>query len=163
MGTFLVDFYSPYTFVLAMAVPLTTMMFCYARMLRALNESRKMFGGGSQSESGKESSGSSSVHKLRMAQMNIFQTCFIMIVFFLVAWVTQKSAVFLFVIHYYKGLNNQHYALGNLGILFNSCVNPYIYAVRYDDFKNQIRVLLGFKEQQQIMSRGTTNMTLSKI
>lgn len=158
-GTFLWDAYAPYTFVLSMAIPLTTMCYCYVKMFKVLNDSKKTF----HSATKGESNSSSSVDKLRVAQINIFQTCVIMVVFFLVSWLSSKSALFLFSIGYYKSLAGNHYTLGNFAILANSCVNPFIYALRYDEFKQQALVLMKVKTRSFKQSTAAASQAPSKI
>lgn len=136
LGTWLTEFYTPYTFVLAVAIPLTTMSYCYVKMFLALSESKMRF------HSSTKGSSSSSEHKIRLAQSNIFQTCLIMTVLFLVSWLSAKSAQLLYSIGIYESLSGNHYTLGNLAIVANSCVNPYIYVLRYEDFQHQLRELV---------------------
>ena len=37
-------------------------------------------------------------------------------------------------------------------IIFNSMVNPYIYAIRYNDFKEQAKILLGYRPENNKQS-----------
>ena len=88
------------------------------------------------------------VDKLRMAQMNIFQTCLITIIFFLACWVSKDSALFLYRTGTYSHLNNYHYAIGRLMIVVNSGLNPYIYAAKYKEYQQQVLYLLGMRERR---------------
>lgn len=144
IGTWLWDFYTPYTLVLAVAIPLSTMIYCYIKMFVVLNESKKRF----HSSAIDDGNVSSSDRKIRHAQINIFQTCLIMVILFLVSWMSSKSALFLYSIGFYKTLSGNHYTLGNLAVTANSCVNPYVYALRYDDFKYQLMYI--FKARRKV-------------
>ena len=156
--TVLWDFYAPYLFILSMVFPLTTMLVCYIRMIRALNESKKMFQSSEQLNDK-----SSSVHKLRLAQSNLFEACLIMVVIFLVAWLASKFALFLYIVGYYPTLDNDHYKLGNLAVVINSCVNPYVYALRYNDFKKQIKVLVLRKDSSGVQHSLSPSRSNAKI
>ena len=138
-GNWMWTFYGGYAFVIAIGLPMTVMTICYTRMIIALHQSAKhVHGKGSNSMA---DSKSNSVHKLRLAQINIFQTCLIMILFFLICWLTKDTALLLYIMGVYKSISNSHYAVGHLFIVCNSCLNPYIYAIRYDDFKQQMKRL----------------------
>ena len=137
IGTWIYDFYTPYTLVLTVGIPISTMSYCYIRMFLALNESKKRFHSSKKDTSELSSAG----HKLRLAQINIFQTCLLMTVLFLLSWLTAKSAQFLYAVGIYKTLGGNHFALGNLAVVINSGVNPFVYVLRYDDFKQQLKKL----------------------
>ena len=154
LSTPLWDFIAPYLFIIAIAIPCLIMVICYSRMLYALNLSSKLIKASTPNSAENKSS---SVHKLRLAQANIFQTCLIMMVVFLSCWLTIESAVILFIFKTYANLSNNHYAIGRLLAVFNSCVNPYIYAMRYTDFKVQLKKLFGIGSSSELAS--TTSVT----
>ena len=82
-----------------------------------------------------------SSHASRLAQINLFETCLIVAVLFFICWVTVQAAIFLYMIDVYPDLSGDHYTVGRLLILFNSCINPYVYTLRYREFKIQLRYL----------------------
>ena len=135
-GTWFWDIYPTYTFIFSTAIPLVVSVACYARMLLVLNQSAQ------QSKQVTDSK-SQSVHKLRLAQMNVFKTCLLVLVSFIVCHMTLQSAILLFVFGFYKSLSGSHFTVGYLLTILNSCLNPYIYVTRYDDFKQQLRKLTG--------------------
>ena len=134
------DMYSPYEMTIAFVIPLFISFVCYSRMFYYLNKSAR----GSGDKKLQEST-SSNVDKLRMAQMNIFKTCLTVIVVFFLCWVTTESHVFMYLLGFYDTFSNTHYFAGNLSVILNSCLNPYIYAIRYDDFKKELRVMFSKK------------------
>ena len=145
VGTFFWDILSTYTVAVAMCIPISVMVVCYTRMIYALYKSSRSLG----------ASNSANSDKLRLAQKNIFQTCLIMIVFFLVCWITYEVAVIMFV-NFYSNFSNTHYIIGKLLIIFNSCINPYIYVFRYDDFKIQLRRITNSKEKKKCVPKSST-------
>ena len=126
------EFYSPYEIVVGIVIPLLITIFCYSRMFYALQKSSHA------TNTDKTSKESSNIHKLRMAQMNIFKTCLTMVVIFVVCWSIPELAIFLLSIRYYTALNNYHFYIGRLAVVLNSGLNPFIYSIRYDDFKQQL-------------------------
>ena len=142
--TFLFSYYySPHCFTLALMIPLLIMVFCYTRMFLALRESMKM-----TSTLQNKQDKSSGMHKTRLAQLNIFETCLIMTCIFLICWSTIETALLLYMIDYYPDLSSDHYTIGRFFILLNSGLNPYVYALRYRDFKKQFKILIGIEKKE---------------
>ena len=139
------NIYPSYELTLAIVIPLIITTICYSRMFYALHQSTKM----SKCDSGILQSSGANIHKLRLAQINIFKTCFSMLVVFLVCWTTMESAVVLFICNIYTSLSNLHYTIGRLAVILNSCLNPYIYAIRYDDFRQQVLILINREESRK--------------
>ena len=131
--TFWVDVQSYYAIVVSFGIPFTIIVFCYSHMFIALNESQKKFNSGNIE--------SSSTDKLRLAQMNIFKTCVIIVIVYLTAWITAQSSIVLYLIGYYNTLG-LHDQIGDTLITFNSCVNPFVYVIKYDDFKIRFKFLM---------------------
>ena len=133
-GTIYMDLVIPYLLTIAICIPVAVMVVCYLRMIRALYRSSKSF---------KSTPGQTNSKKLHAAQMNLFQTCLIMLIVFLACWLTSQSAVLMYILDRYPGLSNDHYSIGRLMVLINSVINPYIWAIRYDEFQNQLIHLFG--------------------
>ena len=142
LSTFKIQFYP--------VIPLLIMPICYFRMFQALSSSFKLSKVKKNSvkeetkSTRKENSTTndvSRIHKSRLAQRNIFETCLFMTVVFVLCWTTIEIALLLYFFGYYPDLSNSHYKIGRILIISNSCINPYIYAIRYDDFKKQLKSL----------------------
>ena len=84
----------------------------------------------------------STAHKSRVAQLNIFHTCLTVTVVFLICWATNETCLMAFILDIYLNLSGKHCSVGRIFIGINSCLNPYIYALRYTEFKQQLRVLM---------------------
>ena len=139
-GTWFWDYYPLYIFIISTGIPFVVSVACYAGMLLVLNQSAR------QSKLVTDSK-SQSVHKLRLAQLNVFKTCLLVLVSFIVCNLTLQSAILLFIFGYYKILSSNHFTVGYLLAILNSCLNPYIYVTRYDDFKQQLRKLIGREDR----------------
>ena len=135
-GTWFFNFYPIYMFIFSTAIPLVVSVACYTRMLLVLRQSER------QSKLMVDFQ-SQSIHKLRLAQLNVFKTCLVVLISFIICNMTLQSAVFLFIFGYYKTLSSNHFTFGYLLVLLNSCLNPFIYATLYTDAKQQVHKLIG--------------------
>ena len=135
-GTIFMDIIPAYLVILSIGIPVPTMIICYARMLNVLRKATRPTGTTSVTTNSKA---------IRSAQINIFQTCIIMLVFFLAAWITDNSAVLLLHFGTYKTLKTTHFTIARLMMFIASASNPYIWAFRYADFQKQMLHILGCK------------------
>ena len=156
--TFLWDFYSPYDLTISIGIPLVIMIYCYTRMWFALKKSSDMIT--SMSTTKQEKGKQSSVHNLRVAQTSIFHTCLILVFIFITCWGTMESGLLLYLIGVYDNLG-LHYNIGRVLTIFNSCINPFVLVIRYDDFKSQLNVLMKHetRSENSMTSRTQTEMT----
>ena len=138
------NFYSLYEIFFGIILPTCVSVVCYWKMFHVLNQSAHLSEGDSQS---------SSIHKLRLAQMNIVKTCLLVVIVFVMCWSIPETAMFLLSINVYSDLNNTHYHVGRLAVILNSVLNSYIYAIRYDDFKEQLKYLIGRSNKNKIKYR----------
>ena len=76
--------------------------------------------------------------KLKKAQSNLVQTCTILCVMFVGCWFLHAAIFMLFTLGYVDNINGDVYHISNLLIVFNSCLNPYVYALRYSEFQLQL-------------------------
>ena len=127
-GTVYFDLIPPYSLLIAIGIPVTVMLTCYARMIYPLYKSSNKIQ-------------STALSNSRAAQMNLFQTCFIMLIIFLGCWLTMESAIVMYIIGEYPNLSNDHYNIGHYMVVFNYAVNPYIlvYLIRYKVFTDQLK------------------------
>ena len=132
--SFMFDIQSPYAIIVSFAIPASIMVLCYFQMFLVLNTSRQMF-------NSKISFSERSAHKLRLAQINIFQTFLVIVIVYIVAWSVSQSAMILYLIGYYDQMG-LHANIGSIMITFNSCINPFVYAVKYEDFKTRLNTIL---------------------
>ena len=144
----LLEYYTPHCLVVSFIIPVTIMIFCYSRMYLAMRTSLKLSGPRTdRSKSVKRSSGttSSTVHKSRLAQVNILQTCLILASLTSICWITNVSALIMLIAGYYDNLGNDHVVVGFLLLIVNALLNPYVSIIRYDALKVQLKLILGIK------------------
>ena len=109
-----------YLCILSIGILLPTMIICYARMLNVLSKAARPTDTTSVTTNSKA---------VPSAQINLFQTCIIMLIFFLAAWITDQSAVLLLFLGTYKSVKTTHLHSGRLMLLIASVANPYIWAL----------------------------------
>ena len=134
-------------------IPITIIIICNTRMLIALNESQEML----KKSVGvaKDDKSSKVLHNQRMAQINLFKTCFIVSLIFVICWGIDGAALFVITLDYTAPIHFKR--AGFVFIIFNCCLNPYVYAIQYRDFQEQARKLFGRKTKGIVES--STNAT----
>ena len=129
--------YPSYELFISAVIPIMISVICHVKMLYALRQSAENL-----KLSNPADTEASNVHNLRMAHMNVFKTCVCVLVVFIFCSLTLESALLLFILGYYTNVYTNHFIVGHICIIVNCCLNPYIYAIRYNDFKTQLRVML---------------------
>ena len=93
----------------------------------------------SSEDTGSTSTGSK---KLRKAQRNVIQLCFILLIFFMMCWTYSLVINLTIILDPYVNFSGTDWNIATLLIVFNSCINPFIYTIRYDEFKNELKRLV---------------------
>ena len=128
--------YAPYTVALNVLFPSAIMCVAYIRM--GLTLYRSEF---------------SSKDK-HQAQVNLFQTCVLMVVMYTLSGLNVCIAIMLFSVGYYKDAGGYHYTISFIVVVFNQCINPFIYCIRYKEFQHQMKKLFcsNVKQQKELMT-----------
>ena len=152
------DILAPQMLIVNLLIPVTIMLVCNVRMFVALNDSRRML----KKSVGITTNDKSNtiLHKQRMAQMNLFQTCFIVTSLFIVCWTLNGVALFGLALDIAASVPLKR--IGFILITGNSCLNPYVYAIQYKDFQMQAKRLLFGKDANQL-DDGTAATTMSTV
>ena len=138
------EYYTPHCLVVSFVVPISITIFCYSRMYLAMRTYLKLSAPASErSKPVQQASGdkSAAVHKSHLAQVNILQTCLILASLTSLCWLTNVSALVMYIAGYYKNLANDHVVIGIHFLVANAMLNPYVSIIRYDAFKAQLKVL----------------------
>ena len=110
-------------------LPLIVMIFCYANIVKCLRASSKL-----------STSKSTGGADMRRAEIRIIQSTAILSAFFLATY------CYLYAIQYgYMFFDIELYPQYHISIaliIMNSCINPYVYCLRYDDFQQRIKQML---------------------
>ena len=76
------------------------------------------------------------------AQMNLFQTCVLMMIMFTLSALNLCISILLFITGYYENLGSTYYTVSMILLVFNQCINPFIYSLRYVEFQDQLKRLV---------------------
>ena len=126
-----------YQATVSILIPVFIMVICYGRAWLFLQRSSN-----SLRESGVRAAHDRNLHNLRMAQTNIFRTCTLVLLVFLVCWIPSEIAFVMYALGYTTSRSAKlFYRIGLMTIYLNSGLNPYIYAYRYKLFIQQLKVL----------------------
>ena len=124
-----------YFFIIDCGIPAIIMVFAYIKMGLVLRGSRL-----------NKTISSDKTHQqtdtIRQAEVNIYQTCVMLMIVFVLCWSNNCIGVALFMIGYLPHMNTTYHNVSVVLILMNSCINPYIYALRYKEFQQRIRTLV---------------------
>lgn len=124
-----------YFFVVDCLIPAVIMLCAYVRMGMALRKSSEL-------SNAKPDGHNKAPAKARQAEVNIYQTCFMLMIVFVLCWLNNCIGVTLFVIGYFSHMNTSYHNISTALIVFNSCLNPYVYVVRYTEFQQQVKYIL---------------------
>ena len=106
-----------------------------------MQTSLKLSGPGTDgSKSVKQPAGitSSTVHKSRLAQVNILQTCLILSTLPSICWITNVSARIMLMAGYYENFGNHHVVIVFLLLIVYALLNPYVSIIRYDKINTRL-------------------------
>ena len=87
--------------------------------------------------------------KLKKAEVNLYQTCLCLMLLFVICWSNNIIAVGLFLSGVLPDYSGTYYQTSVVFVILNSCVNPYVYAIRYKEFQDQAKKLLGFGSKKE--------------
>ena len=97
----------------------------------------------------------------RQAQVNMFETCVIMMIMFTLSSLNTCIAMMLFAVGYYQTPSSDYYNISIILLVFNHCINPFIYSLRYKEFQTQFNNLFcrGSKKLSSVSHTSSTSKT----
>ncbi|XP_038069721.1 QRFP-like peptide receptor [Patiria miniata] len=127
------------TFLIEYLIPLIYMTFCYVHIILQLKSaSSTVHPEPSTSQQGQNSMSGS----LLRARRNTLKTLFIVFVTYTICWTPNQIAFFMFNFGLPLNFQGAFYYISVILVQLNTCVNPIIYALKYKQFQNGLRVLL---------------------
>ena len=90
--------------------------------------------------------------KLKQAQMNLLQTCVILVIMFFLCWINHIIRFILINGGYFMSLSRTYYPSTLFFIILNSCLNPFVYCVRYKEFQGQVAAIFGLRMWMEVDS-----------
>ena len=131
-----------YLAVMCVIIPTTIMTYAYIKMGLTLRKSRAF-------SAGPDGKMSAVAEKLKKAEVNIYQTCLCLMLLFVICWSNNIIAVALFLAGVLPNFSGTYYQTSVVFVILNACVNPYVYAIRYKEFQDQAKKLLGFGSKKE--------------
>ena len=117
-------------FLVSIILPLLIMGVCYSCIAVSLRKSANFTKNPQQKKD----------NKMRSAEIRIIQSTVILSVIYLFCYtycaVVQYGNMFFRVPIY------PHYHIAQALVLLNSCINPFVYCLRYDDFQNRFKQII---------------------
>ena len=140
---------APFYITIACIIPATVMFYAYGVIWYTLRKSQEL----QSKDTRKESA------ILKSAQMNLLQTCVILMSLFVITWF--QHAI-LFLLLQIKIVHDPHRYAYNSSVLIlyiNNVLNPFVYTVRYKSFQDQLKELFCIKKTTQSETTLELNVT----
>lgn len=121
-------------------IPLLFFIYSYGHMLWTLHKRNSQVG-----ELGNQANSQNSGNVSR-AQVNIMKTMLLVSICFAVLWAPAQLYYFAYIIGVYKGdyLSTAYYVF-NIICFINSIINPFIYAMKIEEFREMVLEIFGIK------------------
>ncbi|XP_038050059.1 allatostatin-A receptor-like [Patiria miniata] len=127
------------TFLIEYFIPLLFLGFCYVRIILCLKQGAARV---AQQSSSPRHGGESLRGSLVRAKRNTIKTLIIVFMSFIVCWSANQISYLMSNFGWPLDFNGNFYIISVSLAAFNSCVNPFIYAIKYRQFKKSARSLL---------------------
>ena len=141
----LFDMIPPFYIVVEILIPSMVMGAAYVQMGLAL----------------KKSGFNSKVNS--QAQKNLFYTCLILVLVFVLTGINHMISLLLVMTNYYPHNMNIQFQLSSTLVFLNSTVNPFVYCVRYKEFQSRVKAMFGCVQVQKTSSDNVHSMRQSNV
>nr|XP_006816053.1 PREDICTED: galanin receptor type 1-like [Saccoglossus kowalevskii] len=112
--------------------PLMLMALCYVQIIKKLS--------GNKLNPSDNANNQSSNHSFRKAQKNVVKTLLIVSITYALFWGPNQIALFHFNMGGYLDFSSDFYFFSVVLVFCNLCVNPFIYAFQYHQFRDNISI-----------------------
>ncbi|XP_006821237.1 galanin receptor 2a-like [Saccoglossus kowalevskii] len=123
-------------------IPIIIMACVYISILRVVRRSTKIHASGPRKEGEPAENGSKPLSK---TEKNIIQTLLIVAVTYIICWSPNQIVYFGFNIGFDVDFNSVFFRYGIVSVCANMCINPFIYACKLKDFREQVKKIFGCK------------------
>ncbi len=121
-------------------LPLFALSFCYIRMILVIKGRIKPTDAGASAVAGGAKKPQDNFEK---AKSNIIKTLIFVGICFVLCWTWNEFFILLFFLGHPSDFGSPFYHFTVVAVFSNSCINPFIYCAKYDDFKQQLKKLVG--------------------
>ena len=96
---------------------------------------------------------------MRRAQRNVLHVGMMLVAAFVVCW-TYLTVIHAMVVYEMIHYGDVKWNVAIAVILINSCINPFIYSMRYEEFQATAKAMIFKKKQDQRSNVSKTNSTM---
>ena len=104
---------------------------------------------------------SRSKDKFQLARTNTLKTFLLVGVCFVICWINNQVYYLMHNLGFEADWNSTYFHFTVLMVFINSTVNPFIYLIKYRDYQEALRELLGFRKREKKLIPETVASTVS--
>ena len=117
-------------------LPLIILLYCYGRIIWMLK---------GRIDSNFSNSGNKS-DKFQTAKKNTVETFLLVTICFVICWSNNQINYLMYNLGYHINFNSVYFKLTILMVFFNCTINPFIYLIKYQDYKVALKAFIGYKK-----------------
>ena len=157
-----------FTLFIQFFLPLGIFIYCYAHMIVVIRKKSKVHVAPNTLTNAHPSTSlqtsTEHVHTFHRIQKNLMKTLVIVTLCFALCWSWNQFYFLLINLGYNFSYDSSFYYFTLLMGYSNSCINPVIYILKYDEFKNGMRLLLRWtRESASSMPSHSSNNTVTMV
>ena len=126
------------TIVMQFILPLIILLFCYGRIIWMLR---------GRINSNFSNNGNKS-DKFQTAKKNTIETFLLVTICFVICWSNNQINYLMYNLGYYINFNNVYFKFRILMVFINCTINPFIYLIKYQDYKVALKAFIGYKKSK---------------
>ncbi|XP_071798788.1 melanopsin-like [Asterias amurensis] len=143
--------------ILTYFLPITVMLVVYIHIALVLKKGAARLGPAPAVQPSGSVGGADQRESLMRARRNTFKTLLIVFIVFTVCWTPNTVMFFLFNLGLNIPLKTPFHLITVAMVAANGCVNPFIYAIKYKQFRKALKTLFG--RQNQIPEHSLATLT----
>jgi len=128
------------TIIVQYLLPLGCLAFCYGRMAWVLH--KRAEGGGDVSKNNSDVRETKRNESMARARRNVIETLAVVAFFFLFCWAWTRVYYLMFNLGFPADFTSNFYHFTVVMVFCNCCVNPFIYVIKYEQFKRGLKRLV---------------------
>ena len=87
--------------------------------------------------------------KFLLARTNTIKSFLLVSIFFIICWTNDEVYYLMYNLGYEANWNGTYYNFCLIMVFLNSTVNPFIYLLKYQDYKTALKYLFGYKAKRK--------------
>ena len=128
-------------------IPLIILTFCNSRIIWILT--RRLDSNLDNDGPTPSNNAQTSKDKFQLARRNTLKTFLLVGLCFVICWINNQVYYLMHNLGFETDRNSTYFHFTVLMVEFNSTVNPFIYLIKYRDYQEALKQLLGFKKKEK--------------